>query len=149
MRTSPGATAESNPNAPATLSRRRCLLIADDNTELNDLLSAYFRELQWQELFQAFDGPSALQLARRHQPSVILLDLELPVLYGQVVMRALHRDPATAPLKIIVLTGHPEMLTQQDCQAAFAVVRKPFELNALTDLVEQALASSGDELTST
>src|SRR4051812_39077630 len=82
------------------------LLIADDNMELNNLLSSHFRAAGYQELVQAFNGLSALQLARAHQPRVILLDLDLPVLYGQVVVRTLQRDPTTALIKIIVLTGH-------------------------------------------
>jgi len=69
-----------------------------------------------------------------------LLDLELPMLNGQFVLRILQRDAATASIKIIVLTGYPELLTEQDRQAVFAVVPKPFNINELSELVRQALA---------
>jgi CheY-like chemotaxis protein len=137
---SPNAVAGSRRGVDSAAAGPVRLLVADDYVDLNDALSAHLRTAGWPELYQAFDGLTALQFAQNYRPALILLDLELPLLDGQLVLRALRRDPATASIKIIVLTGYPELLTEADRQRAFAVVRKPFDLRELTALVRRALA---------
>ena len=57
------------------------------------------------DVITATDGEHALQLAREKLPDVILLDMLLPKMTGPDVLRALKRDPATARIAVIVLTG--------------------------------------------
>ncbi len=57
------------------------------------------------EVVTAADGESALQLAREKMPHVILLDLLLPKIAGLDVLKALKRDPATAAIAVVVLSG--------------------------------------------
>jgi twitching motility two-component system response regulator PilH len=53
----------------------------------------------------AADGEEALRVAREKLPDAILLDMLLPKLSGQDVLKALKRDPATAAIPVIVLTS--------------------------------------------
>ena len=70
---------------------------------------------------------------------MILLDLDLPRLYGQVVLRSLQRDPATADTKVVILTAHPELLREDDRAAAFAILHKPADLDDIMRAVRAAL----------
>jgi CheY-like chemotaxis protein len=53
----------------------------------------------------ASDGEHALELARILHPDLILLDMLLPRMPGPEVLRALKKDPATADIAVVVLTG--------------------------------------------
>jgi CheY-like chemotaxis protein len=56
----------------------------------------------------AADGEGALQMAREQQPDLILLDMLLPKMPGPEVLKALKKDPATAGIAVVVLTGLSE-----------------------------------------
>jgi CheY-like chemotaxis protein len=56
----------------------------------------------------AADGEEALRLAVDEAPDVIVLDMMLPKLSGPLVLQALKRNPATAPIPIIVLSSLPQ-----------------------------------------
>lgn len=53
----------------------------------------------------AADPERALEEAIRHKPDLILLDISLPGRDGRQLLQALKRDPATAPIPVIFLTG--------------------------------------------
>jgi CheY-like chemotaxis protein len=53
----------------------------------------------------AADGLQALQMAREKHPDLILLDMLLPRMTGPDVLKALKKDPATAGIAVVVLTG--------------------------------------------
>lgn len=53
----------------------------------------------------ANDGERALETARENKPDVILLDMLLPKMTGPDVLKALKKDPATARIAVVVLTG--------------------------------------------
>lgn len=81
------------------------LLLVEDHEELWDFLS---RRLQRRgfEVTVATDGQQGLDKARELKPSVMLLDMNLPLVDGWTVARTLKEDPATAGIPIIALTAH-------------------------------------------
>ena len=56
----------------------------------------------------ASDGAEGLQLAREHKPSLIILDMMLPLLTGPSVLRDLREDPETASIPVMVLSSLPQ-----------------------------------------
>ncbi len=79
------------------------VLVADDDVRVRKVvvttLGATYR------LFEAKDGEQALATARREMPDVLLLDVRMPVFDGLEVCRRLKGDPATAHIRIVLLTG--------------------------------------------
>ena len=57
------------------------------------------------EVSTAADGEDAVAKAREILPDLILLDLLLPKVTGTDVLKALKKDPATAGIAVVVLTG--------------------------------------------
>ncbi len=57
------------------------------------------------EVFSALDGEKGVELAQKHMPDLILLDLILPKQNGFEVLQQLRRDSATKDIPIIVLTN--------------------------------------------
>ncbi|WP_129632031.1 response regulator transcription factor [Candidatus Oscillochloris fontis] len=80
------------------------ILIVDDVREIVQGLAAYFRQAGFETL-AAYDGRSALDLARRERPDLIILDWMMPELDGLEVCRQLRRDSA---VPIIMLTARIE-----------------------------------------
>ena len=80
------------------------VLVVDDEKDLVELIR-YHLEKEGLTCFEAYDGESALQLARERHPNLIVLDLMLPGLDGLEVCRKLRKDPKTASVAIIMLTA--------------------------------------------
>lgn len=53
----------------------------------------------------ATDGMQAIELARREQPDLILLDMLLPGMTGLDVLKALKKDPLTKGIAVVAFTG--------------------------------------------
>lgn len=81
-----------------------CVLLVDDNPQNLKVLYETLRDKGYQ-LLVANDGDKAIQLARRHQPEVILLDIMMPGMDGFEVCRTLREDATTALSAIIFLSA--------------------------------------------
>ena len=83
-------------------------------------------------------GRAGIAAARAQRPSAVVLDLMLPDLDGQDVLRALKEDPATASIPVVVMSAVAGMLKPEERLLVEAVVRKPFELDDLLSAVQRA-----------
>jgi CheY-like chemotaxis protein len=82
----------------------RILLVEDD--EMNrDMLSRRL-EKRGYEVLIATDGQQGVDMARKEDPALILMDMSLPVMDGWTASRTLKDDPATRGIPIIALTAH-------------------------------------------
>jgi len=77
------------------------ILVVDDDKKIVDLVTLYLKKDGYHVL-TAYDGQQAIELARRKQPDLVVLDLMLPQVDGMDVCRILR---AESPLPIIMLTG--------------------------------------------
>jgi two-component system, OmpR family, alkaline phosphatase synthesis response regulator PhoP len=89
--------------APAHI-RPVTVLVVDDEQPILDLVGGYVRREGW-ELLTARDGESALELARASRPSVVVLDLMLPVIDGLEVCRRLR---TFSDAYVLMLTARSE-----------------------------------------
>jgi len=77
------------------------------------------------EVSSAADGEEALRLAREELPDLILLDMLLPKVSGPDVLKALHTDPATAAIPVVVLSGlSKKNAIKLEADGAFAFLEK-------------------------
>ncbi len=90
----------------ATMSK---ILIVEDDPDIRELLRFNLEKAGY-TLFLAEDGEQALELARKHTPDIILLDLMLPGVDGLEVCRTLKKDPELQRLPIIMVTAKGEEL---------------------------------------
>jgi DNA-binding response OmpR family regulator len=82
----------------------RKILVVDDEAVLVETI-AYNLEQAGYQVTTAADGASALEVAHRESPDLILLDIMLPEMDGLEVCRQLRRDSTTASTPIIMLTA--------------------------------------------
>jgi len=83
---------------------RRKILIVDDYPGARYLRSRILSEAGY-EVIEASSGTEALSVARAVQPSLVLLDVNLPDISGFDVCERLKQDPATASIPVIQITG--------------------------------------------
>jgi two-component system phosphate regulon response regulator PhoB len=86
------------------------ILIVDDDAEVLDLLGTTLRQ-EGYGVVTAGDGSSGLTKALTESPSLVVLDVMLPVISGLEVCRQIKRVPATRRLPVIMLTAKA---TEQD-----------------------------------
>ncbi len=77
------------------------------------------------EMSFAGDGDEALLIAAEKLPDLILLDMMLPKMSGQEVLKALKKEPATAAIPVVALTGLSQTNAEQLLRdGAFAFLTK-------------------------
>lgn len=108
------------------------VLVVDDERDLVDLISLNLERNGFSPL-TAFTGPAALEMARKHLPKLILLDLMLPGVEGTEVARRLRADATTEHIPIIMLTARTE---ETDMVVGLSMgaddyVTKPFSMKVL------------------
>ncbi len=89
---------------PTSLSDERVLLV-DDSQDITEVFGA-FLELEGLEVRTAQDGPSALRLAASYQPTVVVLDLGLPVMDGYEIAAKLREQLGAAAPRLIAMSGY-------------------------------------------
>ncbi len=79
------------------------ILIADDNKDITDILSTYSR-MEGFEPIVASDGREAIELFKKHEPDVVLLDVMMPKEDGYEVCRRI-RSKSNVPVILITARG--------------------------------------------
>src|SRR6185312_11845336 len=116
-------------HASATVAtRRKCVLVVEDNATIGGLLVALLREEGYRAL-RAWDGREAMKMARDRRPDLIVLDLSLPYRDGIEVLRELRANDDTVEAPIVVVSGSALQLTPDDRALVNDSVAKPFDID--------------------
>src|SRR5258706_7603868 len=112
------------------------ILIADDEAPIVELVRFTLEDDDVQ-ILGAYDGITALELARATQPELALLDVHMPRLDGLEVCRRLRRSPECARMRIVILSAAAQVEDRARGLAAGAdeYLTKPFSPLALLTLV--------------
>ena len=81
------------------------ILVIEDN-EQNIYLTRYLLEARGHRISEARDGPEGIAAALASAPDLILLDIQLPLMDGYAVARALRSNPALRAVPIIAVTSY-------------------------------------------
>ncbi len=80
------------------------ILLVDDDPKAVELMATYLLGLA-STVSRAYGGREAIESVRRDKPDLIVLDLVMPDMNGFDVVAALHQDPETAAIPILVATA--------------------------------------------
>ena len=116
------------------------VLIADDQANMRQLVRLTLETGRFQ-IFEAHDGDSALEVARREQPDLLFLDWTMPGLPGVEVCRALRDDPAHDGMRIVMLTARTQHGDREWASEMGAddYITKPFSPIQLLEKVRDVL----------
>jgi DNA-binding response OmpR family regulator len=123
-------------------SSRRRVLVVDDEPQIAAMLNHVLTTLGYVVLV-AETGADALRIVPGFCPDVVLLDMALPGIPGEIVLDCLHA--ADARLPVVMLTGNqdPELTRYVLARGAFDYIAKPFSLARLREVLEAALVYRG------
>ena len=116
-----------------TDSRRSNVLIVEDDPEIREAL-AEFLDLEGYSVIEASNGLEALNLlAQLTLPCIILLDMMMPVMSGEEFLTRVKAEPVLRACAVLVMTASFMDLPS----GAVGIIRKPFELPVLLELVNR------------
>jgi phosphoserine phosphatase RsbU/P len=118
------------------------ILVVDDDAMSRKILTQLLTSAGY-ECDQSEDGGKALEMIHAKQPSLLLLDFDMPGLNGAEVLKRLRsdNDPAIAQIPAIMLTGHGSEASEVRCLQAGAddFVTKPVNAAVLRARIETQL----------
>ena len=124
------------------LSAQTVLIVEDNELNMklfNDLLAAHgYRTIQTR------NGIEALELARKHRPDLILMDIQLPEVSGLEVTRWLKDDDSLCHIPVVAVTafamrGDEERIRSGGCEA---YISKPISVLSFLDTVRRFIGQS-------
>lgn len=117
------------------------LLYVEDNPANLMLVERLIARRPDMRLLSARDGNRGIQLARAHQPEVILMDINLPGISGIEALRILRDDPATAHIPVVALSANamPRDIEKGLQAGFFRYLTKPIKVREFMDTLDATL----------
>jgi CheY-like chemotaxis protein len=127
---------EPEPSAPLTV------LYIEDNLSNLQLVEQVLRLRPAVRLIPAMRPQLGLDLAAEHDPGLLLLDLHLPDMSGQEVLRRLRAEPRTANVPVVIHSAdaRPSLIQELLDRGVRAFLPKPLDVRELLGLVDTVLA---------
>jgi PAS domain S-box-containing protein len=129
---------------PLALDRQRevTLVYVEDNLANLSLIEAVLAPYAGWTLIPALQGQLGVELAREHAPDLVLLDLHLPDIPGDEVLRRLRADPRTAAVPVVVISADatPKSIERLRAAGADAYLTKPLDVKLFLRTLERLLA---------
>ncbi len=120
------------------------ILYIEDNLTNLQLVEHLFADDADTRLISAMRGQLGLEMAREERPDLILLDLHLPDMTGETVLRLLGEAPETADIPVIVISADatPDCIERLTAAGARDYLTKPFVIKKLREAITRALAEA-------
>jgi len=127
---------------PPAAKRTRVLCVEDNPSNLRLVERVLARA--GVEVLAAPQGRLGIELARRHAPDLVLLDLDLPDIGGESVLASLAEDPATARIPVLICSADatPSTIERLEAAGASGYLTKPLRMDALLKAVAAATDGS-------
>jgi two-component system cell cycle response regulator len=115
--------------------------VIDDNETNRTLLRRILARRPGLHVLYEADGRRGLDLIHRCNPDLVLLDLHLPTMDGDAVVREVRSHPATAAIPVVVISGAADPETKRRLRDAGATdyFEKPLNVQVLLDAINGLL----------
>jgi PAS domain S-box-containing protein len=118
---------------------RRLILVIDDDEDVARVIAFVF-ESEGHRVLRAHNGAEAIELARKHHPDMITLDLLMPDVDGYTVLRRLRASGETAGIPIVCVSVRPDAETAIAAGATY-YLEKPVDIEKLREVAARALTA--------
>ena len=123
------------------MSRSGTILVVEDDPGTAESLQ-YVLEDEGHTVLTAHTGEEGLALAGEERCDLVLTDLKLPGLNGLDLVKRLHSARARLPIILMTAHGTTEIAIEATKHGAFDYLLKPFEMSAMLEAIQKALAAS-------
>jgi signal transduction histidine kinase/ActR/RegA family two-component response regulator len=123
------------------------ILYVEDNPANIEVVARFLKSRPNLRLQSIVSGQAGLEFAIREVPDLILLDLHLPELSGDEVLRQLRAAPATAGIPVAILSAEaaPAVIRDMRGRGVIAYLTKPLDLTELGELIDSFVAGHDHE----
>ncbi len=118
---------------------RRLILVIDDDEDVARVIAFVF-ESEGHRVLRAHNGAEAIELAGKHHPDMITLDLLMPDVDGYTVLRRLRANDETARIPIVCVSVRPDSETAISAGATY-YLEKPVDIEKLREVAARALTA--------
>ena len=131
----------------ATGARRLTLLYVEDNLANMKLVEQLIARRPDLRLLTAVNGTLGIEVARTSQPTMILMDINLPGISGVEALKVLRGDPATAHIPVVALSANamPRDIEKGLQAGFFRYLTKPIKINEFMHTLDAALEFARQE----
>ena len=113
-----------------TANPNKSVLIADDQITVRQLLHEVARKSGYETIL-AENGLKALELTREMHPSVIVMDIKMPVMDGLEAFRLIHQEYPEIPVILMTAYGTVDTVIETMKMGAFDYLVKPSNVTEL------------------
>jgi two-component system cell cycle response regulator DivK len=119
------------------------ILLVEDN-EKNRKLVRTILEFRGYEVIECEDGEPSLELARRHRPALVLMDIQLPVMDGITALKRLRADPETNAIPVVAVTASVTPGERDRVVAAGfnGYISKPVDVASFGEMIDGHVAAA-------
>lgn len=124
--------------------QQHTVLLVEDDLPSQELVQAQLAARPDLRLLTASNGREGIAMAIAHEPSVILMDNQMPALTGRQAFRLLSQHERTADIPVIAISASAQLQegTGEEQIAWFRCVAKPFRRNDLLQAIDEAIHRS-------
>jgi CheY-like chemotaxis protein len=118
------------------------ILVVDDDALLRETLKVVLESVG-HDVQLATNGVEALRIVESYKPDLVLTDIIMPEMEGIELIRAVRKIHPSTPVIAISgggRTGNADFLRVAKTFGAAAIMQKPFEMDALLNIVQTSLA---------
>jgi DNA-binding NtrC family response regulator len=115
------------------------ILIVDDDAGLRGLYRIILEKAGY-EITEASNGADALKELVNRTPDVIIMDMLMPMLGGEAMMKRIQQMPALQDMKIVVITAYPRFRESAEFMRANQFLVKPVKPDEVLEAVELVLS---------
>lgn len=123
----------------------RVILIIDDEKEVCRIVKEGLERLGTFQVLASHNGPDGLHMARKTQPDLVLLDIDMPSMDGFKVLESLKEDQRTYHIPVVMLTGQNDDVFKIAASRLYSeeYITKPISMTALKDKIDPILERFG------
>ncbi|MEO6602558.1 MAG: response regulator [Polyangiaceae bacterium] len=120
------------------------VLVVDDSQTIRQHVAEALTRVGF-EVIEASDGAAGLQRVEEHEFSMIILDVNMPLLNGMEMLERLSQNPKAANIPVLMLTTEAQrsMIERARRNGAKAWLIKPIKVESLVSTVNKVLQQQG------
>jgi len=115
------------------------VLIVDDSAFMRMLLKDKVSNIGLTEILEAANGKQAIEITKKHNPDLILLDIILPDINGETVLSNLRKTGIKTKVIVITAVGQKPVIERCKKLGISGYIVKPFDDTKITNLLKKTI----------
>ncbi|HZU68289.1 MAG TPA: response regulator [Ktedonobacteraceae bacterium] len=129
---------------PDVSGQEKTILIIDDDHDIGEMLRAVITQQTNYRVVWIAESDLALEAASHMRPSLILLDYMMPTMDGLKLYDYLQDKPNMRGVPVVMISARATLPFEQIRERGMYMLRKPFDLSDLLDILAQLLSNESD-----